>query len=148
MVNSFINDLTKKHDFPITPLRHDILSVILNNNGRMKAYDIIAKVSNIRGDTKPITVYRVLNFLVKKGILHKILSKNIFILCSDCTIKKHKENSIFLMCKRCNKIDEVHDISFIANLNKFYAQYNFSVSEDNIELDGYCIKCWPFEKVC
>jgi len=140
MNSNFIYNIMKNNDFFLTPLRKDILTVILDNKGGMKAYEIISAISSIRGETKPITVYRVLNFLVKKRVLHKIVSKNIFILCSNVA-DVHKDNSVFLVCKNCNSTNEIHDTHFLRNLNTFYSRYNFALGQDTVELGGYCSKC-------
>lgn len=140
MSSNFIDNIMKNRDFFLTPLRKDILTVILDNKGGMKAYDILTAISSIRGETKAITVYRVLNFLVRKRVLHKIISKNIFILCSS-TDDEHKDNSVFLVCKNCNSTNEIHDTRFLSNLNKFYTHYNFALGQDTVELGGYCTKC-------
>jgi Fur family transcriptional regulator, zinc uptake regulator len=141
MTNNLLDDIIKNHDFTLTPLRKEVLTVILNIKGFFKAYDIIAELSKIRGETKPITIYRVLNFLVEMKVLHKIASINAFILCSDSLSHNHKDNNIFLICKKCNNIHEVFDDEFFNDLRKFYTRYHFIFNKNDIELNGYCKEC-------
>jgi Fur family zinc uptake transcriptional regulator len=86
-LDDFLDKIAIRRNFVLTPLRRAILTIMFNHRGCMKAYDIVTQLNNIRADTKPIIVYRVLNFLVVNKVLHKISSKNIFMLCADfCSV--------------------------------------------------------------
>ena len=52
----------------LTPLRKEVLELILNASGPMGAYDLLAKIKNNSDrPAAPPTVYRTLDFLLEKG---------------------------------------------------------------------------------
>ena len=141
MVDVLIDNISLSHAISMTPLRREILSILIANNGCMKAYDVLSELSKIRLDTKPITVYRVLNFLVGKSILHKVSAKNSFVICNDVLDATHKKHVVFLSCKDCDQIQEINDQDFINNVQKFYAKQHFTMPAESVEMSGYCSKC-------
>ena len=81
MLDYSLDNIGKKYDFTLTPLRKEVINIFLRKGNSLKANDIIKHVNTQRSNTKSIVIYRVLNFLVEKKVLHKIQSQNIFILC-------------------------------------------------------------------
>ena len=88
--------IAKAHNIYLTPLREDILNVFMKNRHPLKAYDIIKELNHTR-ETKPIVVYRIINFLLDKGVIHKIESKKSFILCSHSCEHEDKPSIFFIM---------------------------------------------------
>ncbi len=141
MLNSSLDNISKHCDFTLTPLRKEILSTFLIKGNSLKANDVIAAVNTHRINTKPIVIYRVLNFLVKKKVLHKVKSQNIFILCVDALCEQNNGNKIFLSCKNCQQIKEIGDKNFLQSLINLCIENKFTLKNSTIEVDGYCNKC-------
>ena len=141
MLNSSLDNISKNCDFTLTPLRKEILSTFLIKGNSLKANDVIAAVNTHRINTKPIVIYRVLNFLVKKKVLHKVKSQNIFILCVDDLCEQNNGNKIFLSCKNCHQIKEIGDKDFLKSLINLCIGNKFTLKNSTIEVDGYCNKC-------
>lgn len=66
----------------LTPLRKEVLELILNASTPMGAYDLLAKIKG-QADrpAAPPTVYRTLDFLLEKGLIHRLTSINAYIPC-------------------------------------------------------------------
>ena len=83
MLNYSLDNISKRYDFTLTPLRTEVMNTFIKKGSSLKANEVINYVNTKRSNTKPIVISRVLNFLVEKKVLHKIQSQNIFILCTD-----------------------------------------------------------------
>ena len=65
----------------LTPLRKEVLELILNATGPMGAYDLLAKIkSESDRPAAPPTVYRTLDFLLEKGLIHRLTSINAYVI--------------------------------------------------------------------
>ncbi|MFW1965345.1 Fur family transcriptional regulator, partial [Acinetobacter baumannii] len=54
----------------LTPLRKEVLELILNASGPMGAYDLLSRIkSQTDRPAAPPTVYRTLDFLLEKGLI-------------------------------------------------------------------------------
>lgn len=89
MLNYSLDNISKRYDFTLTPLRKEVMNTFLRKGNSLKANEIINYINTQRSNTKSIVIYRVLNFLVEKKVLHKIQSQNIFILCTDSLCSKN-----------------------------------------------------------
>ena len=123
----------------LTPLRSEIIAIFTEHNKPLKAYKVLDILSGKGREIKPISVYRILNFLVDNNILHKIESQKVFMLCQQdsCT----SNHNVFLTCKKCSNITESSDRDIIAPLLDFCKKNNFYMSDEKIELSGLCQKC-------
>ena len=146
MLDYCLDNINKRYDFTLTPLRREVINVFLRKGNSLKANEIINYVNTKRGNTKSIVIYRILNFLVEKKVLHKIQSQNIFMLCTDNLCSKNNDNKIFLSCKNCKQIKEVGDKDFLANIKNLCSNSNFTLKDSSIEIDGYCNNCINSEK--
>lgn len=124
-----------------------MINTFLTKGNSLKANDVIVAVANQRTNIKPIVIYRVLNFLVKEKVLHKVQSQNIFVLCADALCSKNNGNKIFLSCRNCKQIQEIGDKDFLKNLKKLYANNKFILMNSTIEMDGYCNNCFKQQDI-
>ena len=79
--------------------------------------------------------------LIKKKVLHKIQSQNIFILCTDNLCSQNNGNKIFLSCNNCKQIKEIGDKVFLEKIKNLCSSNNFTLKDSTIELNGYCNNC-------
>ena len=128
------------YDFALTPLRKEILSLFVNSKHPLKAYEIIS-ILNKNRDTKPIVIYRILNFFIEKKIIHKIQSKNTYVLCDNHLCSQKKGINIFLSCNSCLNIMELENTDVLDNIQTICANKKFYLVDSNIELNGYCSNC-------
>lgn len=75
----------------VTPLREHVLDIVLQLDGVIKAYTVLAQMQRESDNVlAPPTAYRALDFWAEQGVLHKIPAVNGYILCSHV---QHECNS-------------------------------------------------------
>ncbi len=63
----------------LTPLRREVLKLLLERGGSAKAYDLHEDMRNTHGRVAPMTVYRALDFLMQMQLVQRIESQNVFV---------------------------------------------------------------------
>jgi Fur family zinc uptake transcriptional regulator len=121
-----------------TPLRRTVMQLILEHNGPIKAYDILALLQQKNESAAPPTVYRTLDFLVENGFVHKVEALNAFIACSH--MHEH-EADILLICRQCSRVIEFDEHSLQKMLVEATAAAGFKMDIQKIELKGLCAAC-------
>jgi Fur family zinc uptake transcriptional regulator len=86
----------------------------------------------------PTTVYRVLDFLVEHGFVHRIESKNAFLACCDV---EHPHQGQFLICEACGETVEIPGDGLAAQLSGSAPAHGFEVHHQVVELSGLCAAC-------
>ncbi|MEO1013721.1 MAG: Fur family transcriptional regulator [Pseudomonadota bacterium] len=110
---------------------------MLENGGPMKAYEILDALKG-GGVRAPMTVYRALEGLEGKGLIHKLEGKNAYIICNHD--RPHRLQA-FLVCEECPTVREI-DIDGLEGLLKPYAEEaGFSLASARLELRGRCEEC-------
>ena len=127
----------KRRGGNLTPLRKQVLTMLLEADRPTKAYDMLGKVRD-GGDAKPPTIYRALEFLVEMGLAHKIETLNAFVACGHW---KHGHTAVFLICGRCGRADELHAAESFKKLHQEVAAVKFRMSSAVIEIKGVCEDC-------
>ena len=123
----------------LTPLRKEVLELILNASGPMGAYDLLAKIkSNADRPAAPPTVYRTLDFLLEKGLIHRLTSINAYIPCCH---PREGHQAAFLICTQCKAVTEASAQSLLQQLADLSAADNFNAQHSIIEISGVCQQC-------
>jgi Fur family zinc uptake transcriptional regulator len=84
----------------LTDSRRRALELVLQADGPIKAYDIMAVFGP--APAKPPTVYRALEFLVRAGLVHRIESLNAYVPCRG----HGTHTAAFLICDGCGHVEE------------------------------------------
>ncbi|MGZ8196385.1 MAG: transcriptional repressor, partial [Methylosarcina sp.] len=63
----------------LTPIRHQVLSLIWESHKAVKAYELLDRLKPLKNAAKPATIYRALDFLIEQGLIHRIESLNAFV---------------------------------------------------------------------
>ncbi|WP_269532774.1 Fur family transcriptional regulator [Chitinimonas sp. BJYL2] len=126
----------------LTDQRREVLAMLLNAPGSMKAYELLAEIQKQRPTAAPPTVYRALDFLVAAGLAHKLDSKNAFVACHDFA---HPHHGVMLICNRCHAVRELCDENLEARLAEDAAAFGFRVAAQDIEIKGLCARCAELE---
>jgi len=81
----------------------EILSCLRKANEPMSAYAILDRVRTA-GIAHPPTIYRALNELMQRGMVHRLESRSAFIACGHggCDGK-----FAFAICRQCGKVVEI-----------------------------------------
>jgi Fur family zinc uptake transcriptional regulator len=123
----------------LTALRKQVLSLICQSHKPSGAYQLLADLGRLRGEAAaPPTVYRALDFLVTQGLAHKIDSLNAFVACYSAGKPHH---GTFLICGKCQEVQEVTDKRSADALAASAAQRGFAASRLVVELHGVCRAC-------
>lgn len=123
----------------LTPLRKEVLALILNASGPVGAYDLLA---NLKGNSvrpaAPPTVYRTLDFLLEKGFIHRLTSINAYIPCCH---PRAGHQAAFLICTECNTVKEASALGLIQQLDQLATSDQFEAHHSIIEISGLCQQC-------
>ncbi|MGB9190170.1 transcriptional repressor [Acinetobacter haemolyticus] len=123
----------------LTPLRKEVLELILNASGPMGAYDLLAKIkSESDRPAAPPTVYRTLDFLLEKGLIHRLTSINAYIPCCH---PREGHQAAFLICTECKNVKEASAQGLLKQLDELSASDQFTAHHSIIEISGICQQC-------
>lgn len=136
MKEQVISTLLNSRKLRSTKIRQDVLFLI-QNSGRAVSHSIIQKSL---GDFDRVTLYRTLNVLEEKGILHKAYTENnetYFAICtSNCTTAEHDHKHIHFKCEKCMVVKCVKPQNSIE-----IDLPNFQINSLNVEASGVCDNC-------
>ena len=127
-----------EHKLQFTQLRKNIFKLIWESHIPLKAYDIIERLKVNKISIKPITVYRILDFLLKNKMVHKLESQNAFL---GCTHPGENHNCYFIICRICNIVKEGCEIDVLNIIYKNLKKENFQPIHITLEIQGICQHC-------
>ncbi len=92
-----------RHEPKLSRNQSEVLSCLRRAKEAMSAYAILDQVRRV-GISHPPTVYRALNELMQKGMVHRLESRSAFIACDHggCDGKL-----AFAICRQCGKVVEI-----------------------------------------
>lgn len=146
---------TRAQGGQVTTLREQVLDIVLQQEGVIKAYTVLAHMQqNSRSVVAPPTAYRALDFWAEYGVLHKVAAVNGYVLCSharhDCVAACHSHDetahhasAFILVCTECGAVDEQTLSREWAALRAGAAASGFKLKEEHVVLTGICQKCQP-----
>ena len=136
MSNSQI--LNKKDQNQDLTKNQKIVFNLLKSSGEpLKAYSILDSLKK-EGLKSPLQIYRALDKLVELGRIHKIESKNSFIVCSNSNCAS---NTIFTICERCDKVKELKNNNLTAGMSELIKKNGQSITRYNLEFFVLCKSC-------
>ncbi|MBX9708680.1 MAG: transcriptional repressor [Caulobacteraceae bacterium] len=122
----------------LTAPRREVLSLLLEADQPLAAYDLIERMQALRGQTYPPTVYRALEFLERAGLVHRISSRKAYVACRG-TEPHHRP--IFLVCRECNAATEVTARETETLLQTLAQNAGFESEQIVQEVQGRCRAC-------
>lgn len=128
--------ILSQRNLKATNIRIDLLHLL-------NQYTTAMPFSSIQKELKEsdrITLYRTIQTLLDKGIIHKAFVNNeetYYALCGEnCTEKAHFHNHVHFKCTACNAVScEYLDQEISISLPQF------QIDKVNINLTGICGKC-------
>lgn len=128
--------LLKEKGLKATQTRVSLLHVMNNYKGAIP-------YSSIQKELQPIdrvTLYRTLEVLLEKGIIHKAYQENndtYYAICDHkCDATEHKHEHIHFKCKECDTVSS-EDIDIPIELEL----PDFKIEKVAINIEGVCKKC-------
>jgi len=129
---------SKKDQSQILTKNQKIVLNLLQNSGEaLKAYSILDSLKK-EGLKSPLQIYRALDKLVELGKIHKIESKNSFIICNNSNCAR---NTVFAICERCGKVKEIKDNNLSEGVKGLVKNNRIKVNRYNLEFFVLCKSC-------
>lgn len=123
----------------LTPLREDVLRVLLSSHQALGAYDIIERLNHQGRRLAPISVYRIIDVLADARLVHRLESKNAFFAC--LAQHKNEKSVVVLVCEHCHSVAEAEAPEAWRIINNMTQASDFQVSETVLEIQGTCSNC-------
>ena len=132
----------EKNGAKLTDLRRQILDLVLQHEGVVKAYQILGDLQKTRASAAPPTVYRALDFLVEQGILHRVDALNGYVVCQHLDDAQHHEHAnVIVTCRDCGRVDEMLADAGVQALRQSCLAQGFEMDNQQLLLNGHCTEC-------
>ncbi len=127
----------------LTPNRRNILHLMLEEKKALSAYEIASLLQSKLNISLPaMSVYRNLDFLKDKKLVHKISSINKYTICNHILCEHDHEFMRLAICSQCLKVKElISKSSVIRELRSTLDDIGFHLKSEHIELIGLCSNC-------
>ena len=127
----------KDQNQDLTKNQKIVLNLLQSSGEPLKAYSILDSLKK-EGLKSPLQIYRALDKLVELGRIHKIESKNSFIVCSNSNCAS---NTIFTICERCDKVKELKNNNLAVGMSELIKKNGQSITRYNLEFFVLCKSC-------
>jgi Fur family zinc uptake transcriptional regulator len=122
----------------LTPIRRKVLELIWASHKAVKAYDLLEQLDKQDGALAPATVYRALDFLLERKLIHKIESLNAFIGCAH---PDDRHSCQFFICDSCGDVREGCDAKVAGQIDQNAKESGFQPAWQMLEVHGTCAAC-------
>ena len=140
--------LTEKHcqnkGIRLTKKRRLILLALFQTKRAISAYELVDYCKEHLNEVIPVmSVYRILDFLQAQGLAHRLGLANKYIACSHINCETQHGLSQFLICDRCQRVEEINiEPSTLNNLNGVIEENGFRLTSPQLEINGICDNCF------
>ena len=124
----------------LTPSRTLVIKTLSKYKKPISAYELRDEINN-KGDVNIniSQIYRVLDFWIDLGLIHKISSINKFLLCIT---PEEKHTHMLNFCTVCEKVFETCNKQMGLNLKKSTAKLDLAFNNTrSVEIPVICPKC-------
>lgn len=140
--------LCQKRGVQLTPLRREVLRLVLEADAPIGAYALLDQLKESRARAAPPTVYRALDFLLEQGLIHRLERLNAFMGCAEALEghghhhdHAHDHPHQFLICRGCGTTREISDHAVAEAIATAAARGGFSAARATVEIEGLCAQC-------
>ncbi len=133
-------DCCLKNKKSLTPSRTLVIKTLSKHKKPISAYELRDEINN-NGDVNIniSQIYRVLEFWIDLGLIHKISSINKFLLCIT---PEEKHTHILNFCTVCEKVYETCNERMGLNFKKSTAKLDLAFNNNrSVEIPVICPKC-------
>jgi Fur family zinc uptake transcriptional regulator len=123
----------------LTHLRRLVLEALITAPGPVKAYDLIDTLRAKGQRLTPASVYRILEFFLHNGLVHRVNALNAFVACTDGSLTAH--NPLIVVCPGCQTTTEINDEGLYESIFSRLDALGFEIKDGTVEVRGVCSKC-------
>jgi len=129
----------RHHGPKLSRNQSEVLYCLRKAKEPMSAYAILDRVRTV-GISHPPTVYRALNELMQKGMVHRLETRSAFIACGHggCDGK-----FAFAICRQCRKVVEVSLSTREQSALLRLVPDEIAPEQVTLEIAGLCKACQP-----
>ena len=127
-----------KNNHRLTFPRLNVLRIISDSKGPIKAYEILEKLGLVIKNPKPPTAYRAIEFWQKYNFIHRIESLNAY---SICEAEHLHSGSQYMICNDCGSVIESHLCKLPLVIKEVIEKKMFNLTKWNLEISGTCNRC-------
>ena len=121
----------------ISPHGKRVLALLNKSKAPLTAYDILGKLQK-EGIKAPQTIYRALDALEARGLIHRVQSLGAFVACHS---EEEDHGTQFVVCRACKSVVELHDHRICDFIKEIGIKLKFHIEREMLELMGLCQKC-------
>jgi Fur family zinc uptake transcriptional regulator len=138
LVNSISQRLKSKGE-RLTDIRREVLRALCSAPTAIGAYDLLALINKKRERAlSTMSLYRTLDFLQTMGIVLKVDSRNVYMICQH---GGHHSGHVIMMCNNCGDAKEIDERTVMQKLTKLAVANHLKLQRNVIEMHGLCSKC-------
>lgn len=130
---------------PLTQNEELVLAALRDAGGPAKAYALLAGLK-AQGVRAPMTVYRALDRLEGRGLIHKLEGLGAFVICNhEAGEDRPHALQAFLVCDGCAGVSEVAEVRDVpldrTRIDGLARAAGFAAVSARLEIRGRCKDC-------
>ena len=127
----------------LTEKRRQVLSGLLDSKKALSAYELTDFCRTHLGyNLLPMSVYRILDFLESKNLVHRLNLANKYVACSHIAFEHEHTSPQFLICKSCHRVEEVSfPPSVLSSIEGGAKNAGYQLVSNQLEVEGVCGNC-------
>ena len=136
-----VKTICQQRGLRLTPIRQQVLELILAADGPVKAYDLLERLTSASKDQRrsaPPTVYRALDFLLENHFIHRLETMNAFV---SCVHPEKSHSGEFLICEQCDMVIELSTKILSNEVREAAEAHQFQAHKQVVEVYGTCRTC-------
>lgn len=130
-------ELCRRQGQRLTALRRRVLELVWSGHRPLGAYAILELLQK-EGRAAPPTVYRALEFLQERGLVHRLASLNAYV---GCVRPDRPHAGQFLICIGCRSSAELDAPQVAEAIVESAESAGFQVRHQTVEVLGLCPDC-------
>jgi len=127
-------DLCREKDLRLTPIRERVYRELVQSGGPVGAYDLVDRLSSDRKRLAPVTIYRALDFLRDAGLVHRLATKNSYVVSHG--EPEGNATKIMFVDSKTGETVEAHSSDVAEAIRKAAEQAGFKSVLPFVEVEG------------
>ncbi len=127
----------------LTEKRKKILEIMVSSDVPLSPYEVVDQYNEVADSKMPAnSAYRILDFLVSENLAHKLASAQKYIACSHIACDHTHNVPQFLICGKCQKVQEVGiQTKLMKQLKDNVESTGYSMTSQQLEIQCLCPDC-------